>query len=112
MRRQIVTNAAGALNPNYAVGDLAVLQDAGAKCPLPESSPDGRQHISLANLAGINPLRGSNAEDFGVRFPALSDAYDLYLRSQLHKAWQSLKDTRHQERRLHEGIYAFVGGPR
>jgi len=45
-----------------------------------------------------------------VRFPPLSDAYDLELRRRAHKAWRSLGFDK-QKRRLHEGIYAFVAGP-
>ncbi|KAJ3594647.1 hypothetical protein NHX12_003954 [Muraenolepis orangiensis] len=53
----ILTNAAGALNPDYRVGDVMVLKD----------------HINMPGLAGNNPL-------FGTRFPCMSDAYDLKLR--------------------------------
>ncbi|SLM35777.1 purine nucleoside phosphorylase [Lasallia pustulata] len=81
----IVTNAAGGLNPAYA-------------------------HLNLSGLAGTHPLRGSNADEFGVRFPPLSDAYDLDLRRRAHRAWKSA-DRGEGGRTLHEGIYAFVGGP-
>lgn len=90
----VVTNAAGGLNPEYAVGDIVVLYD----------------HINLAGLAGTHPLRGPNIDDFGVRFPPLSDAYELGLRRQAHKIWQELDQK--GKRKLHEGVYAFVGGPR
>jgi len=89
-----VTNAAGGLNPDYSVGDIVLLND----------------HLNLAGLVGIHPLRGPNEDDFGVRFPPLSDAYDLDLRRRTHRAWKTLglhKGTC----RLHEGVYAFVGGP-
>ena len=69
------------------------------------------QHLNLAGLAGINPLHGPNAEDFGVRFPPLSDAYDLSLRVRAHQAWKGVKGNSNV-RHLHEGVYAFVGGPR
>ncbi|KAK3169492.1 hypothetical protein OEA41_008875 [Lepraria neglecta] len=91
----VVTNAAGGLNPDYSVGDLVILND----------------HINLAGLAGIHPLRGPNADDFGTRFPALSDAYDLDLRRRAHQLWKSLDRGTESTRRLHEGVYAFVGGP-
>ncbi|CAD6593835.1 MAG: hypothetical protein ASARMPRED_008114 [Alectoria sarmentosa] len=91
----IVTNASGGLNEDYAVGDLVVLND----------------HINLAGLAGIHPLRGPNADDFGVRFPALSDAYDLDLRRRAHHLWKELNRDAGSTRRLQEGTYAFVGGP-
>jgi len=64
-------------------------------------------HLNLAGLVGINPLRGPNADDFGVRFPPLSDAYDLELRMRAHQAWKKYEFNR----RLHEGVYAFVAGP-
>jgi purine-nucleoside phosphorylase len=57
----------------------------------------------------VHPLRGPNIEEFGVRFPPLSDAYDLDLRRRTHRAWATLGLDK--QRRLHEGVYAFVGGP-
>ena len=69
------------------------------------------QHINLAGLAGTHPLRGPNIDDFGVRFPPLSDAYDLDLRRQAHQIWNLLQHSS-RTRKLHEGVYAFVGGPR
>ncbi|KAF1829895.1 hypothetical protein BDW02DRAFT_573554 [Decorospora gaudefroyi] len=90
----IVTNAAGGLNQNYRVGDIVCLND----------------HLNMAGLVGIHPLRGPNIEEFGVRFPPLSDAYDLDLRRRTHKAWVRL-GLDQQQRRLHEGVYAFVAGP-
>ncbi|KAI9841287.1 MAG: hypothetical protein M1838_003650 [Thelocarpon superellum] len=89
-----LTNAAGGLNPDYAVGDVMVLND----------------HLNLAGLAGIHSLRGPNADEFGSRFTALSDAYDLELRRLAHAAWDSLQLPA-GKRRIHEGVYAFVSGP-
>ena len=66
--------------------------------------------MNLAGLAGFHPLRGKNAEDFGVRFPPLSDAYDLALRQKAHKAWATINRTS-TTRSLREGVYAFVAGP-
>lgn len=68
-------------------------------------------HINLAGLAGIHPLRGPNADDLGVRFPALSDAYDLDLRKRTHRLWKEVNRDAGSTRFLHEGTYAFVGGP-
>jgi len=90
----IVTNAAGGLNQTYRVGDIVLLND----------------HLFMAGLTGVHPLRGPNIDDFGERFPPLSDAYDLDLRRRTHKAWRKL-GLHQQERRLHEGVYAFVAGP-
>lgn len=58
----------------------------------------------------MNPLLGPNDPDFGVRFPPLSDAYDLHLRRLAHASWKKLGLDK-TSRRLHEGVYAFVSGP-
>ena len=50
VRRLIVTNAAGGLNPSFRTGDLMVITD----------------HI---NLTGENPLAGTNVAAWGPRFP-------------------------------------------
>ena len=52
----ILTNAAGGINRDFAVGDLMVIED----------------HI---NLTGKNPLIGPNEERIGTRFPDMSNAY-------------------------------------
>ncbi|CAL5868842.1 uncharacterized protein PFLUO_LOCUS3069 [Penicillium psychrofluorescens] len=90
----VLTNAAGGLNPDYAVGDIVLLND----------------HLFMAGLAGAHPLRGPNAAEFGVRFPPLSDAYDLELRQHTHQAWKTVVALG-TTRKLHEGVYAFVAGP-
>jgi len=94
-----VTNAAGGLNPSYNVGDIVIISD----------------HVNLAGLVGNHPLRGANEDDLGVRFPPLSDAYDLDLRRRAHIAWADIQHGSlaggRLERQLHEGVYAFVGGP-
>lgn len=85
----IVTNAAGGLNPAFGAGELMVLAD----------------HIGLATMAGLNPLRGPNDDALGPRFPSLTNAYDPDLRAQAHAAARSLAIP------LHEGVYAMVAGP-
>ncbi|KAI4730573.1 purine nucleoside phosphorylase-like protein [Aureobasidium sp. EXF-10728] len=90
----IVTNAAGGLNPDYSVGDIVCLND----------------HLNMAGLVGFHPLRGPNSDDFGVRFPPLSDAYDLGLRQKAHQTWQKVRPAG-GKRKMHEGVYAFVAGP-
>ena len=60
---------------------------------------------------GNSPLRGPNEDEFGVRFPPMSDAYDLVLRRLAHKVWEKMSNTV-GDKKLHEGIYAFVAGPR
>lgn len=52
----IVTNACGAVNENFKPGDLMIITD-------------------QINFSGDNPLIGRNLNDFGVRFPDLSNAY-------------------------------------
>ena len=79
------TNAAGALNPAHAVGDLMVIAD----------------HI---NFTGTNPLIGANVPP-GPRFPDMSAAYDPALRAQLHGAAKAIGQT------PQEGTYIGVLGP-
>ena len=82
----IVTNAAGAVNANYTPGDLMIITD----------------HI---NFAGANPLIGRNLNEFGTRFPDMSDAYDKALRVEVKKIASSLG------MELREGVYAMFSGP-
>lgn len=90
----IVTNAAGGLNQDFSVGDIMILSD----------------HLNIPGMVGASPLHGPNEERFGVRFPPLSDAYDLELRRRAWRAWAKLGLDK-AERRLHEGTYAFLAGP-
>ncbi len=82
----IVSNAAGALNPNYSAGDVMVISD----------------HI---NFTGQNPLIGPNLEDFGPRFPDMTRVYDPALINLAEAAAVEEKI------RLHKGIYIGVTGP-
>ncbi len=56
-----VSNAAGACNQGYKVGDLIIIRD----------------HISMLP----NPLIGPNMEEFGERFTDMTCAYDLKLQA-------------------------------
>ncbi len=85
----IVTNAAGAVNPTYEPGDLMLIVD----------------HLNLIGMAGLNPLRGPNLDEFGPRFPDMSRAYD---RDLLEAARHYAVETRLT---LHEGVYACLAGP-
>ena len=59
IRYLFVSNAAGAANPDFHIGDLVVIRD----------------HISLFP----NPLIGPNMDDLGPRFLDMTCAYDLEL---------------------------------
>lgn len=85
VRAVLLTNAAGALNPAHAVGDLMVIRD----------------HL---NFMGTNPLVGPNVPP-GPRFPDMSAAYDVFLRAQLHAAAKASNQV------LQEGVYLGVLGP-
>ncbi len=85
----IVTNAAGAVNPGYTPGDLMLITD----------------HINMIGMAGLNPLRGPNLDEFGTRFPDMSHAYDLNLLDIARKV--SLED----KIMLQEGVYISLAGP-
>jgi purine-nucleoside phosphorylase len=85
VRAVLLTNAAGAVNPAFGVGDLMVLTD----------------HI---NLFGTNPLIGPNVEP-GPRFPDMTAIYDPTFRSQLKASARDLGQT------LREGVYLGLTGP-
>ncbi len=85
----ILTNAAGAINPDYTPGDVMVLKD----------------HIALIGMAGLNPLRGPNLTEFGERFPDMSQPYD---REWIAKCREIAKQNGIN---LHEGVYVCLSGP-
>ncbi|MFN2275283.1 MAG: purine-nucleoside phosphorylase [Anaerolineales bacterium] len=85
----IVTNAAGAVNPEYEPGELMLISD----------------HINLIGMAGLNPLRGPNLENFGPRFPDMSQAYDPGLREIARSVASS------QDIPMQEGVYICLAGP-
>jgi len=85
----IITNAAGAVNPAFNPGELMLIND----------------HLNLMGMAGQNPLRGPNLDEFGVRFPDMSVAYDRELR-------QLARDIAAEHGLvLREGVYACLAGP-
>ncbi|XP_004781510.1 purine nucleoside phosphorylase [Mustela putorius furo] len=87
----VVTNAAGGLNPEFEVGDIMLIRD----------------HINLPGFSGVNPLMGPNDERFGLRFPAMSNAYDRDMRQKAHSAWKQMGE----QRELKEGTYVMLAGP-
>ena len=82
----LLSNAAGGVNPDYAVGDLMILRD----------------HISLFT---INPLLGKNESELGTRFPDMSEPYAAIF-IQKAKAIATANAIH-----LHEGVYVGVTGP-
>lgn len=81
-----ISNAAGAVNPSYQVGDLMLIKD----------------HISFFT---VNPLIGPNDKKMGVRFPDMSEPYSLAL---IEKAKAIGEKT---GIKLQEGVYTGVTGP-
>ena len=80
-----VSNAAGAANPDYRVGDLVIIRD----------------HISLFP----NPLIGPNLEEMGPRFPDMTCAYDLELQALAESCAAEMGIT------LQKGVYFGSTGP-
>jgi purine-nucleoside phosphorylase len=82
----VVSNAAGGLNPNYAAGDVMVIED----------------HINLLNR---NPLIGINDDRLGPRFPDMTAPYDHNLGD------RALVIARHEDFACHRGVYVAMLGP-
>ncbi len=82
----LVSNAAGGMNKEFKVGDVMVITD----------------HI---NLFPENPLRGKNYEEWGPRFPAMTEAYSKKLVALADKIGQE------QGLRLMHGVYVGTPGP-
>jgi purine-nucleoside phosphorylase len=82
----IVSNACGGMNPQYAKGDLMVIED----------------HI---NLMGDNPLIGPNDDRLGERFPDMCQPYDRELIALARRVAL-------EERIVcHQGVFVAVPGP-
>jgi purine-nucleoside phosphorylase len=62
-------------------------------------------HIGLIGMAGLNPLRGPNIDEFGPRFPDMSQPYDRNLGNLARKI------ARDQKLDLREGVYVCLSGP-
>ena len=81
----ILTNAAGGISSNYNPGDIVSITD----------------HI---NLTGDNPLIGKNLDEFGPRFPDMSEVYS----KQFLKIAESIAQNHFE---FKTGIYAWFTGP-
>jgi purine-nucleoside phosphorylase len=86
VEKLFISNASGGLRDYMAVSDLMILKD----------------HI---NLLPESPLRGINYEEYGPRFPDMSEPYDREL---IDKA---IEIARVNNIRAHVGVYAAVQGP-
>lgn len=85
----VLTNAAGAINPAFNPGDVMLITD----------------HIAMIGMAGMNPLRGPNLDEFGPRFPDMSQVYDRQLSSKVRSAAVETGID------LREGVYCGLSGP-
>jgi len=86
IQKLFVSNASGALNPDFRKGDLMIIHD----------------HI---NMQSDNPLRGKNLEEFGSRFPDMCEPYNQELVS------KGLEIAQKYNIRCHKGVYVSVNGP-
>lgn len=82
----ILTNVAGGVNTGYVPGSFMVIKD----------------HI---NFAGVSPLRGKNLNEFGARFPDMTEVYNKDLMEKMKMVVYSNTQKRY------EGVYAYVQGP-
>ena len=81
----LVSNATGAMNKSFSIGDLMLITD----------------HINLLP----NPLIGANLDEFGPRFPDMTCPYDLKLQEKM------LEIADAQGVKLQKGIYVSCSGP-
>ncbi len=86
VERLFISNACGAMNPQYRKGDVMIIED----------------HI---NLIGDNPLIGPNDETLGPRFPDMCEPYSRRL-IEIAEA-VALE----QRIKLQKGVYVAVAGP-
>lgn len=86
IKRLIVSNASGGVNPNFSIGDVMVIRD----------------HI---NMFPEHPLRGKNLDLFGARFPDMSKPYNHAMIAELEKI---AKD---HNIKLQKGVYVGLQGP-
>ncbi|MBO4600334.1 MAG: purine nucleoside phosphorylase I, inosine and guanosine-specific [Bacteroidales bacterium] len=80
-----VSNAAGAVNPTYRVGDMMIITD----------------HINLLP----NPLIGPNMDEFGPRFPDMTTVYSTRIRQLAIQEAAQMGET------LQQGVYVAGTGP-
>ncbi|MFN0278028.1 MAG: purine-nucleoside phosphorylase [Pyrinomonadaceae bacterium] len=99
IKNLILTNAAGSLNPDMTPGTLMLITD----------------HL---NCLGVNPLRGSNDDRFGPRFPDMSDVYDNEFQQIASDEANAIATDRFEKKQdekftdfLNRGVYCALSGP-
>ncbi|MEZ7514203.1 purine-nucleoside phosphorylase [Flavobacterium frigidarium] len=86
VKKLIVSNASGGVNPDYKIGEIIIIKD----------------HI---NFTPEHPLRGANDERFGPRFVNMSEPYS---RKMIIKAKQLAEELNIE---VKDGIYLGLQGP-
>lgn len=86
IRRLVVSNAAGGINPAHRIGDIMIIND----------------HI---NMIPEHPLRGKNIAEFGPRFVDMKDAYNPAM---IRRAKEIAAENGIE---VCEGVYLALQGP-
>ena len=86
VKKLVVSNASGGVNPSFKVGDVMLITD----------------HI---NMMPEHPLRGSNDTRFGPRFVNMSEPYSKDMNAKIRKVAQEFNID------LKEGVYLALQGP-
>lgn len=86
VKKLLLSNASGGVNPDFEVGEIMFVND----------------HI---DLFPENPLRGKNIDELGPRFPDMSEPYD---KNMLALAKEIAKEN---DIKVSEGVYAGLTGP-
>jgi len=86
IRRLVVSNAAGGINPAHRIGDIMIIND----------------HI---NMIPEHPLRGKNIDELGPRFVDMKDAYNPAM---IRRAKEIAAEN---DIEVCEGVYLALQGP-
>lgn len=86
IKHLLISNASGGMNPQFRKGDLMIIAD----------------HI---NLLGSNPLIGPNLDEYGPRFPDMSEPYSRRLIDLAERI------ALEEKIKLQKGVFVAVPGP-